>query len=208
MKLAVRILTLVLLIALTISDCQASEAANPTPPPSLKELANSYKHVFLGTVENTTVGAAHTYYTLNITEWIKGNCQTNSLIWITEGGSEIAVSPSTTLYTNTEYIVFLDSHNSSHIKGTHTFKLQNRYTDNELDRLRFDHNSPSSIKAREAVRRAAAEKAASSNVVAVTALKDPPSETIPEQDHYDGFAPYFLVVCLVSLVLLDRLPSG
>lgn len=241
MKLAAKCLTILLLMAIITPIGYASEAANPPPPSTLKELADNYKQVFLGVVKNKTIGAAYTYYTFNVTEWIKGFTGNHTLIWATYGGSEISHTPSASLYSNTEFLVFFDTHNSTHILSTPKFKLRGRYTDSELDWIRFDLamgdypsvesilaplnesppvdnstisecpspvldlNSTYAQSSIEAVRKIIAA------VKAVSTGAQPVSEfcitlgPVSGLDVLEDFAPYFLSLCLLSLVLLDRI---
>ena len=138
MKLSIKLVCLVFILAFLVPTINASEVADPAPPLTLKELAQNYTHVFIGQVESKTIGANYTHYTFNVSEWLKNPIETSSIKWTESGGSVIVKIPSTSLYPNVEFIVFFSEYNGTHIQGSHHFKLRGPYTDSDLDGLRFD----------------------------------------------------------------------
>jgi len=72
------------------------------------DFAKSYNYIVIGTVLNKTVEANQTLYELNVTENLKHPINTTQITITTMGGSEISVSPSTSFYTELEYLVFFD----------------------------------------------------------------------------------------------------
>lgn len=72
------------------------------------DFAKSYNYIIIGTVINKTVESNQTHYVLNVTENLKKPINTTQITITTMGGSEIAVSPSTTFYTGVEYLVFFN----------------------------------------------------------------------------------------------------
>ena len=64
----------------------------------------------------------NTHYVFNVTEYLKNSLNTTTIQLTVHGGSEIAVSPSTTFYMNIEYILFFDEiENDSRIIGKHIY---------------------------------------------------------------------------------------
>jgi len=72
------------------------------------DFAKSYNYIFIGTIANKTIETNQTLYLFNITENLKHPMNTTQITITTMGGSEIAVSPSTSFYTGLEYLVFFD----------------------------------------------------------------------------------------------------
>jgi len=72
------------------------------------DFAKSYNYIFIGTVLNKTIESNQTHYLFNVTENLKKPINTTQITVTTMGGSEIAVSPSTSFYIGKEYLVFFD----------------------------------------------------------------------------------------------------
>ena len=224
MKLSIKLVCLVFILAFLVPTINASEVADPAPPLTLKELAQNYTHVFIGQVESKTIGANYTHYTFNVSEWLKNPIETSSIKWTENGGSMITHNSMVSLYPNVDFIVVFDEYNGTHIQGSPRFKLRNSYTESDIESLRrlieLDEN-PSPVegvlvvpqeaveaarKALEEVRKAQeAEEAASTHVEAVPVTPPPTPEEVPEPSQPNLLPPYLIVMSFLLVLLLYKL---
>ena len=111
------------------------------------DFAKSYKYIIIGSVLNKTVEANQTLYVFNVTENLKHPINTTQITITTMGGSEIAVSPSTSFYTGLEYLVFFDELDEENkVTGFDYFaSLLSQITDERLQTIRDEADKSRAI---------------------------------------------------------------
>ena len=137
MKLPIGLVCAVLILTVSVQPCYGSMAANPGPLPTLEVLSGQFRHVFIGEVVSKEVAETETHYTFNVSEWLMNSLNTSQVQWTEDGGSVIAVSPSTTLYAGIEYLVYFDNHNGTHVGIDRHFRLLNGIDDDDMAAFRY-----------------------------------------------------------------------
>lgn len=111
------------------------------------DFAKSYNHIFIGTLVNKTVESNQTHYLFTVTENLKQPINTTQITVTTMGGSEIAVSPSTSFYTGLEYLVFFDELDEENkvIDFDYIASLLSQITDERLETIRDEADKSRAI---------------------------------------------------------------
>ena len=111
------------------------------------DFAESYNYIFIGTLVNKTVEANQTLYMFNITENLKHAINTTQITITTMGGSEVAVSPSTSFYTGLDYLVFFDELDEENkvIGFDYYASLLSQITDERLQTIRDEADKSRAI---------------------------------------------------------------
>lgn len=106
--------------------CFASQASS-LPRETIIEIAENYEHIFIGTVIIKTVESDSTRYVFNVTEYLKHPLNSSEIFLTVGGGSEIAVSPSTSFFLGVEYLFFFDQIDESYgiVGFDYTYTLVN-----------------------------------------------------------------------------------
>jgi len=130
---------MVIILALITSNmgCNASIAAEANQPTTF-EIAEIFNHVFIMNVTGKIVTTDRTYYTFNVTEYLKSLVNSSILYFTAYGGSEVMVSPATTFYLGLDYLFFCDEINEEYsITELHyNYKLPNSLEPNEIEDIR------------------------------------------------------------------------
>jgi len=117
--------------------CIASQASE-LPTATIIEIAGNYNHIFIGTTINKTVESDYTQYIFNVTEYLKHPLNSTIIYLTVGGGSEIAVSPSTSFFLDKEYIIFFDEIDEKYriVGYDYTFTLLNSVDSDDIEIIR------------------------------------------------------------------------
>ncbi|MCJ7731577.1 hypothetical protein MUP51_04615 [Candidatus Bathyarchaeota archaeon] len=131
------LMVIILLLIITPAYCNASITAEDDQSTAL-ELAEIFNHVFIVNVASKIVTNDRTYYVFNVIEYLKEPVNSSTIFLTAYGGSEIAVTPSTTFYLGLNYLFFCDEINEeSSITGNHyQYMLLNSVDPEEIQNIR------------------------------------------------------------------------
>ena len=105
---------LILLLLSSITCGSGSIAIDEQPP--LDEMAELADLVFIGTVSNIEITESRTFYTFEVTKWIKNYESEEVYILKIRGGTNTVSSPSPPSFDNNEeYLVFLNTDGSNYV---------------------------------------------------------------------------------------------
>ena len=140
-------LTVIILLMIAQPIYSNASIAAETDQPTTIELAEIFKHVFIVNVTSKIETSDRTYYTFDVTEYLKAPVNSSTLYFTAYGGSEIMVSPATTFYTGQDYLFFCDEINEYYsITGLHyTFKLLNSVDPTEMEDIRKTLMAPKAV---------------------------------------------------------------
>ncbi len=129
------------LIFVNTTICYASQAWN-YPSDEAVTIVEYYDYGFIGTVINKTVEPDSTQYVFNVTEYLRHPLNSTEIYLTVGGGSEIAVSPSTSFFLDKEYIICFDElgKNFSIVGFDYTFTLLNSIDSDVLENIRNSHD--------------------------------------------------------------------
>jgi len=117
--------------------CFASQASG-FPSEEAVTIANDYFHVVIGTFTNKTRHSDYTIYVFNVSQDLMQSLNSTEFYLIVDGGSEIAVIPSTSFFLGNEYILFFDEIDDRNtIIGTdYAYTLSDQVNSNDIDTIR------------------------------------------------------------------------
>ena len=123
-------------------NCLASQASS-LHPGGVIEIAENYDYIFIGTVTNKTLESDSTNYVFNVSEYLKHPLNTTEVYLTVGGGSEIAVSPSTSFFLGIEYVFFFDEIDEYYriVGHDYTFTLLNSVDSEVIENIRKIQNA-------------------------------------------------------------------
>ncbi len=117
--------------------CIASQASG-FPSDEAVTISIDYNHIVIGTFTNKTRYSDYTRYVFNISESLMQPLNSTELYLMVDGSSEIMVSPSTSFFLGSEYILFFDDVDDRFtIVGTdYACTLSARVDSDDIDEIR------------------------------------------------------------------------